>query len=72
MCDQTFCEKGAKFCEKGAKFCEKGANFVKKAPILWKRRQFCEKGAKFCPNIAQNGALLDKNFCPKKFLVEIF
>jgi hypothetical protein len=36
-------------------------------------KRFEKKSAKFCPNIAQNGALLNKNiFCPKKILVKIW
>jgi hypothetical protein len=35
---------------------------------------FCEKMrptfSKLCPNIAQNGALLNKNFFPKKLLIK--
>jgi hypothetical protein len=34
-------------------------------------RAFGGKSAQFCPNIAQNGALLNKIFCPKKYLVKI-
>jgi hypothetical protein len=30
------------------------------------------KSAQFSLNIAQNGALPNKNFCPKKFLVKIW
>jgi hypothetical protein len=30
---------------------------------------FCKK--KLCPNIAQNGAFLNKNICPKKLLAKI-
>jgi hypothetical protein len=33
---------------------------------------FCEKNAQFCQKIAQNGALVNKNFFPKKFLVKIW
>jgi hypothetical protein len=33
---------------------------------------FCEKSAQFCPNIAQNGAIVNKNFCPKTLLAKIW
>jgi hypothetical protein len=32
--------------------------------------RFVEKSAKFCPNIAQNGALVNKNFYPEKLPVK--
>jgi hypothetical protein len=28
---------------------------------------FCEKSAQFCQNIGQNGALVNKKFCPNKW-----
>jgi hypothetical protein len=34
-------------------------------------RLLTEKCAQFWPNIAQNGASVNKNFCPKKYLVKI-
>jgi hypothetical protein len=30
--------------------------------------RFVKKAPNFCPNIAQNGALVNKNFCPNKNL----
>jgi hypothetical protein len=35
-------------------------------------RRFVTKSAQFCQNIAQNGASLNNNFCPKKLLVKIW
>jgi hypothetical protein len=34
-------------------------------------RHFAKKIAQFCQKIAQNGALVNKNFFPKNFLVKI-
>jgi hypothetical protein len=34
-------------------------------------RRLAKESAQFCPKIAQNGALVNKNFCPKKYLVKI-
>jgi hypothetical protein len=34
-------------------------------------RRFVKKCARLCWNIAQNGALVNKNFFPKKFMVKI-
>jgi hypothetical protein len=47
------------------------ANCSKKFPSSV-TRCFVKKVAQFCPNIAQNGALVNKNFCPKEFLVKIW
>jgi hypothetical protein len=44
--------------------------FVQDSPFSVTRR-FVKKSGKFCQNIAQNGALVNKNFCPNKFLVKL-
>jgi hypothetical protein len=48
----------------------KGKDFLTASSSM--TRPFVKKCAQNCPNIAQNGALLNKNFCLGKLLVKIW
>jgi hypothetical protein len=53
-------------CQANAKKPGSVVNYFKFRVEATVTRRFVKKSAQLCPNIAQTGALLNNNFCPKK------